>query len=253
MTDTRELERRLLENGDSMKVTATKPSEQYLADVMTKLYAGIFYEAAAALAAQRAEIEALTLILNRCTEGTDWTYAQVPDEIAAQRERIAVLEDALNRHQAAFMGRRPSTEHMDADEYREAHCAAFMHAADVLRGAFSPPSTSAQREEQERLQSELSAIKATTYSHVDGRDLLHELQPNGAHHIDIVVRINGEDRRYQGDWLKRLTHARDGHNMGEYADNPKLRAMIEARRVLDETSAAGDAASAPATEKEKPC
>jgi len=57
--DTRELERRLQENGDSMKVTATKPSEQYLADVMTKLYAGIFYEAASALAAQREELERL--------------------------------------------------------------------------------------------------------------------------------------------------------------------------------------------------
>ena len=27
--------------------------------------------------------------------------------------------------------------------------------------------------------------------------LLHELQPNGAHHIDILVRINGQDRRYE--------------------------------------------------------
>lgn len=77
----------------------------------------------------------------------------------------------------------------------------------------------------------LEAMNAATYSHVDGRDLLHELQPNGAHHIDIIVRINGQDRRYQGDWLKRLTHARDGHNMGEYADNPKLRAMIETSRA----------------------
>lgn len=75
------------------------------------------------------------------------------------------------------------------------------------------------------------AMRDATYSHIDGRDLLHELQPNGAHHIDILVRINGQDRRYQGDWLKKLTWARDGHNMGEYADNPRLRAMIESRRA----------------------
>lgn len=90
----------------------------------------------------------------------------------------------------------------------------------------------AQKLERENaaLRAELDAMKAATYSHVDGRDLLHELQPNGAHYIDILVRINGQDRRYQGDWLKTLTWARDGHNMGEYADNPKLRALIEQRR-----------------------
>jgi len=27
---------------------------------------------------------------------------------------------------------------------------------------------------------------------------------NGAHYVDIIVRINGEDRRYEGDWLKIL-------------------------------------------------
>lgn len=25
-----------------------------------------------------------------------------------------------------------------------------------------------------------------------------------AHYTDIIVRVNGEDRRYQGDWLKHL-------------------------------------------------
>lgn len=90
----------------------------------------------------------------------------------------------------------------------------------------------------------LEAMTKATYSHVDGRDLLHQLQPNGAHHIDIVVRINGEDRRYEGDWLKTLTHARDGHNMGEYADNPKLRAHIEAARADAGDSKAGEASGA---------
>lgn len=42
-------------------------------------------EAADALAAMRAENEALTLILDACTEGTEWTYAQVPDELKALR------------------------------------------------------------------------------------------------------------------------------------------------------------------------
>lgn len=87
------------------------------------------------------------------------------------------------------------------------------------------------RAKLEEARKDAQAMKAATYSHVDGRDLLHELQPNGAHHIDILVRINGQDRRYQGDWLKTLTWARDGHNMGEYADNPRLRAMIESRRA----------------------
>ena len=26
----------------------------------------------------------------------------------------------------------------------------------------------------------------------------------GAHFIDIIIRINGEDRRVQGDWIKHL-------------------------------------------------
>lgn len=97
----------------------------------------------------------------------------------------------------------------------------------------------------------LEAMTKATYSHVDGRDLLHQLQPNGAHHIDIVVRINGEDRRYDGDWLKTLTHARDGHNMGEYADNPKLRAHIEAARAAAGDSNAGEASGALSATQER--
>lgn len=93
----------------------------------------------------------------------------------------------------------------------------------------------------------LAAMTKATYSHVDGRDLLHQLQPNGAHHIDIIVRINGEDRRYEGDWLKTLTWARDGHNMGEYADNPKLRAHIEAARAAGDSSAGATSGALSAT------
>lgn len=83
------------------------------------------------------------------------------------------------------------------------------------------------RAQQDRAQEEIEgmrrdaerakAMTAATFSHVDGRDLLHELSPNGAHHIDICVRINGQDRWHEGDWLKRLTWARDGHNKAEHA------------------------------------
>lgn len=53
------------------------------------------------------------------------------------------------------------------------------------------------------------ALVTGTHSHVDGRDLLAELKPNAAHFIDIKVRINGQWREYEGDWLKRLMHLRD--------------------------------------------
>lgn len=47
-------------------------------------------------------------------------------------------------------------------------------------------------------------------SHVDGRDLLAELQPKQWHFCNIRVRINGQWKEYEGDWLKRLMAARDG-------------------------------------------
>src|SRR5690348_6511931 len=45
-------------------------------------------------------------------------------------------------------------------------------------------------------------------SPVDGRDLLAELRPFHWHHCDIDVRIDGQNRRYEGDWLKRVWQAR---------------------------------------------
>lgn len=69
MTDTRELEARLRE-----QVVKGFNAEMRLRE-----------EAADALAAMRAETEALTLILDACTEGIEWTYAQVPDELRALR------------------------------------------------------------------------------------------------------------------------------------------------------------------------
>lgn len=114
---------------------------------------------------------------------------------------------------------------------RELEAAWLREMAVSIKATATNPSEQELADALAAMRATLDAMNAATYSHVDGRDLLHELQPNGAHHIDIIVRINGQDRRYQGDWLKRLTHARDGHNMGEYADNPKLRAMIETSRA----------------------
>lgn len=45
-------------------------------------------------------------------------------------------------------------------------------------------------------------------SHIDGRDLLAELRPLQWHHCDIDVRIDGQNRRYEGDWLKGVLKAR---------------------------------------------
>jgi hypothetical protein len=52
-------------------------------------------------------------------------------------------------------------------------------------------------------------IIESTYSHVDGRDLLAELNLNQAHFVNIMVRIDGRFKEYEGDWLKRLMAARD--------------------------------------------
>lgn len=55
----------------------------------------------------------------------------------------------------------------------------------------------------------VNSIIAATYSRVDGRDLLAELKLNKAHFVDIHVRIDGQWKVYEGDWLKRLMKARD--------------------------------------------
>ena len=60
-----------------------------------------------------------------------------------------------------------------------------------------------------KLADEMRAMIASTFSHVDGRDLLAELKPNHWHYCDIRVRINGQWEEFEGDWLKRLMKARD--------------------------------------------
>lgn len=112
MKDTRELERKLLELAAGIKVTPDNECDELIATVVNAAMAYPFEEAAAALAAQRAEIEAMTVILNLCTEGTDWTYAQVPDELAAQREE---LERLRKRHEVYAMERahmRATIDHL---------------------------------------------------------------------------------------------------------------------------------------------
>ncbi len=58
-----------------------------------------------------------------------------------------------------------------------------------------------------RLETALSDIRSAFISHLDGRNYLDELNPAGWHHVDIVVRIGGEDRHFEGDWLKNVWYA----------------------------------------------
>lgn len=77
------------------------------------------------------------------------------------------------------------------------------------------------------------AMRAATYSHVDGRDLLHEMRLNGAHYVNIHVRIDGQWKVYEGDWLKTLMWARDGHNKGE-----RFISVVEESLTTDVTNSA---------------
>lgn len=51
------------------------------------------------------------------------------------------------------------------------------------------------------------AMVRSTFSHVDGRDLLGELHPR--HELDIKRRIDAVDTWFEGDWLSKLKDARD--------------------------------------------
>lgn len=56
--------------------------------------------------------------------------------------------------------------------------------------------------------SRFDAMVKSTFSHVDGRDLLDELHPR--HELDIKRRIDGVDTWFEGDWLSNLRSARAG-------------------------------------------
>ena len=49
------------------------------------------------------------------------------------------------------------------------------------------------------------AVNATTYSHIDGRDLLAELHPR--HTLDIKRRVDARETWFEGDWLSNLYEA----------------------------------------------
>jgi len=55
------------------------------------------------------------------------------------------------------------------------------------------------------LREALEEVNATTYSHVDGRDLLAELHPR--HMLDIQRRVDGIEKWFEGDWLSNLYEA----------------------------------------------
>jgi hypothetical protein len=50
-------------------------------------------------------------------------------------------------------------------------------------------------------------LEAAFRSHIDGRDLLDQLGPTGWHYCDIIVRSDGRDYRFEGDWLKNVWYA----------------------------------------------
>ena len=56
-----------------------------------------------------------------------------------------------------------------------------------------------------------NAMVEKTFSHVDGRDLLHQMHPR--HQIDIKRRVDGVETWFEGDWLSDLMWARDGHRI----------------------------------------
>lgn len=72
-------------------------------------------------------------------------------------------------------------------------------------------------------------MREATFSHVDGRDYLAELGPNAWHfcNIQVQVRINGEWRTYEGDWLKKVFYARDRDD-GPYIHD--LQTRVDAKR-----------------------
>lgn len=85
-------------------------------------------------------------------------------------------------------------------------------------------------------------MRAATYSHVDQRDLLAELKPGGWHfcNIKVQVRINGEWREHEGDWLRKLWHARD-RDAGPYVEslNKEVEALDKAHAAIDAARRAG--------------
>ena len=61
--------------------------------------------------------------------------------------------------------------------------------------------------ENEKLRAALRFLVSSTYSHLDGRDLLGELHPRNT--LDIKRRVDGVETWFEGDWLTDLMDARN--------------------------------------------
>ncbi len=68
------------------------------------------------------------------------------------------------------------------------------------------------------------AMVRSTFSHVDGRDLLDELHPRKQ--LDIKRRIDGMETWFEADWLSRLRDERNGGYGWEipFIDSPPIEA-----------------------------
>lgn len=62
-------------------------------------------------------------------------------------------------------------------------------------------------QEIEKLRAALRLLVSSTYSHLDGRDLLGELHPRNT--LDIKRRVDGVETWFEGDWLTDLMDARN--------------------------------------------
>lgn len=83
-----------------------------------------------------------------------------------------------------------------------------MTAADVIECLAEDPSVLGEwQKEITNALTALDDIRSAFLSHLDGHNYLDELNPAGWHHCDIVVRIGGKDRRFEGDWLKNVWYA----------------------------------------------
>ncbi|MEM6493023.1 MAG: hypothetical protein AAF650_01465 [Pseudomonadota bacterium] len=54
----------------------------------------------------------------------------------------------------------------------------------------------------EKARKALGGIVEASLSHLDGRDLFEELHPRKS--LDIVRRLDGEETRFEADWLSNL-------------------------------------------------
>jgi hypothetical protein len=76
------------------------------------------------------------------------------------------------------------------------------------------------------------AMARSTFSHVDGRDLLDELHPRRM--LDIKRRVDGVETWFEGDWLSKLREERNGGHGWWLTDEDRERI---AKAALDDPNA----------------